>query len=310
MFHDHYDAMGNSRTSTGQINSPYSHMGSTAEQWAAGVGEYDSSLGASLKVEAYRRANGLDIYTGAPLSTHHGAYLGPDTPRGTSAGALKFLKRAFLLVLLASALLAAPALWRESAEQRFALADVIEGFVVEKAIEGEKTAPFSAYAQYVPKKRAPSSTAPAEINAKAKKLFASRKPPSDKTIAYWGSNAWECLSENPLCLEQAGVRGKGARDIRLLGLLFLDMARRKGSPDAGADAGLFLMSEKSQRGKDPASALSLWRAHAKENPKAVRAQRLLDQVQSSPWASYAERASRLLRFGLWPRATTKTRERS
>lgn len=300
---DYIDEWGNPRTSTGQIQAPILGLGSTSEQWASGVTHEDHPLIAQMKVRNRREAWGLDPYSGLPKPLPAGDYYPSSGDAGASgdsgAGALKFILRALLVgALLYGAVIGSASLWVAGHKQRIALAKSIDGFVAEKAIEGEKYAPFSAYAKYVPKKRAPASKTPEEINAQARKLLASRKPLSDKRIAYWGSTAWECLSENPLCLQQAGVRGEDMHDIRMLGLRFLDMARKKGSPDAAADIGLYLLSDAAPAGKDMTSALWQWDRAAKENPKAVRAQRLLDQVQRSPLASGAAKATTLLRTGL------------
>lgn len=292
--HDHYDDQGNSRTYFGQINSPYISMGSTAEQWAAGVGHYDSAWSAQSKVEMYRRAQGLDPYTG--LTKEAAAHYWANSGTGIGFGIFKWL---FIIGVIFAILAASSGLWKEAKPFIGTAADKIETWGLAIAIDGQRLAPFSAYGKYIPKKSASPSTPPAEINEKAKKLFAPHKRLSDKVVAYWGPAAWACLSENLACLDQAGALEESYRDIRLLGLLYLDLARRKGSPDAAADIGLYVMTKGSPMGKDAGLALYHWDRGVKENPKAIRADILLNKAKESVWARSTASIAAFLREDIW-----------
>lgn len=285
--HDYYDEFGQSRTYSGGVNSPSPAMGNPGEQAAAGVGHLDSPNSAQAKVAALRRARGLDPYTGLTKegAAAYWSHSGPSPVR--------ILAWAALLVL-ALAALASPAVWEKALIARASAASAIEAWGLEMALDGEEYAPFSAYGKYLPKS-GPSEASPAEINAKAQSLFAaSRRPLPDKTIAYWGSAAWKCMSENPRCLQEASARGKSRTDIRMMGLLFLGGAGAKGSPDAAADIGLYLMTDGAPTGKEPRLAMALWEKAARENPKAARARRLLEKAKGSLWASQAARLARLI----------------
>ena len=161
--HDYYDEFGQSRTYSGGVNSPSPAMGNPGEQAAAGVGHLDSPNSAQAKVAAMRRARGLDPYTGLTKegAAAYWSHSGPSPVR--------ILAWAALLVL-ALAALASPAVWEKGLVARAAAASAIEAWGLERAIDGEEYAPFSAYGKYLPKS-GPSEASPAEINAKAQSLF-------------------------------------------------------------------------------------------------------------------------------------------
>lgn len=275
-----YDKYGQYRHSDGTVSSPHLGTGNRSEQRLAGVNEWDSPIGIESKVRSFREAHGMDPYTG--VSKY------PSASGGAWVGSV-FLKWAFLLVVV----LASVMLWERSESQRLAFAVAIEAWGLDKALAGEDFAPLSAYKEYIPKKAAV-DVSPKDLNAKAKELFASPGRATDRAIAHWGPAAWSCLRENPICIADAGARERDARDIRLLGLMFLEIAKRKGSPDAGADIGLYMMSKDAPLGKDPRLAKAHWANCLYDNRNAKRCARLLGRA-TSPWAIITAKVASFIR---------------
>jgi hypothetical protein len=284
------DMYGQERRDDGTISSHHLSMGTHSEQWAAGVNEWDGPFSAEAKVRAYRQNHGFDPATGAPLYFSSGS-------GGAGAGTI-FRVIALLFFLLVVPLVGV-GVWKISGQERLHLANQIEAWSFGKAIEGEQFAPIANYAPYAAVD-APVAMSPPDLAEKATSLRSKRKDKSvsDKTLAKWGYASWVCLSENPGCLKSARFAEKGATDLRLLGLLFLDYAQRKGSPDAGADLGLYLAGTDAPRGKDPWAAQGRWASAAEANPEAVRAKALLETAESSLWSIGGRNAATILRAGI------------
>jgi hypothetical protein len=285
------DDQGHFRTDSGQFGSGFMQanvVGSTAEQLRANVGHVDSLATAQAKVHSMRSAAGLDPFTGRPRTPLN--YMGP-----TRTG--RVVKWLFLFWLLLMAGTIAYSAWKTSSwRQEYRTAThVVEAWGLKKSIGDERIAGVAVYEKYASKGWATYDIPPLELNEKAKQLLAGDMRVLDKAIGYWGPAAWKCLSENPNCLQQAGVLDKGGRDIRRLGLEFLEFARKRGSPDAAADIGLYLLYEGTTNGPATKLALRIWSEGVKENPEAIRAKRLLELARDSQWPAFSSTAAGLMR---------------
>lgn len=308
----YYDDQGNSRNDDGTVASYGLHQGTQGEQICAGVSHWDTPASAQCKVWNYRESWGLDPYTGVPKPpppppVFYGGYSPPsgysDSARpGSSGSALGFLGSLFLVVLLFMAAAIGLVAWQGGVAEREAWAAKAEAWALGRAVASEEFAPISAYAAYGPKGSPPALSAkesdPGALAKKAKALLSGKKGKrrvSDKDLSKWGFAAWACLSRNPGCLGAAEAAGNDPERLRALGLLFLDYASRKGSPDADADFGLYVVQQGGPMGKDPYLALDRWRKGA-ENPNASRSRDLLEMLKSdSPWAMAGRYASAILR---------------
>lgn len=215
-----------------------------------------------------------------------------------------FLGSFFLVVLLFMAVAVGLVVWQGGAAERAAYAAKVEAWALARAVAPAEFAPISAYAAFGPQGAPPVFSAkefePGAVAKKAKALLSGKKGKrrvSDKDMAKWGFAAWACLSRNPGCLGAAQASGNDPERLRALGLLFLDYASRKGSPDADADFGLYMAGPGGPMGKDPRLARERWSKGA-ENPEGSRSRDLLEASRTSLWIAAGHYTAAILRSDL------------